>query len=56
LFRELSSKYEVAQVISFYNAKYKRDLKEDLKGELSKYWLNQIGTIISYKPNVIFIN
>ena len=55
VFNSLNSKIEVAQVNSFYNAKYKSVLKNDLQSELSKKWLNKIAQIISLKPDVVYI-
>jgi hypothetical protein len=55
VFNSINSKVEVAQVNSFYNAKYKSVLKNDLQSELSKKWLSKITQIISLKPDVIYI-
>lgn len=55
VFRFFKSKTGVAQLVSFYNAKYSRDLKEDLDGDLSEGYLSQIGSIVSRKPDVIYI-
>ena len=55
VFNSINSKIEVAQVNSFYNAKYKSVLKNDLQSELSKKWLNKIAQIISLKPDVVYI-
>lgn len=55
VFNSINSKVELAQVNSFYNAKYKSILKNDLQSELSKKWLNRIAQIISLKPDVVYI-
>jgi hypothetical protein len=55
VFNSLNSKIEVAQVNSFYNAKYKSVLKNELQSELNKRWLSKITQIISFKPDVIYI-
>jgi hypothetical protein len=55
VFNSINSKVEVAQLNSFYNAKYKSVLKNDLQSELSKNWLSKITQIISLKPDVIYI-
>jgi len=55
VFNSINSKIEVAQVNSFYNAKYKSILKNDLQSELNKRWLSKITQIISFKPDVIYI-
>ena len=49
------TKSGVAQLVSFYNAKYNRSLKEDLEGDLSRGYLQQIGSIVSSKPDAIFL-
>jgi len=54
VFRFFKSKTGVAQLVSFYNAKYSRDLKEDLIGDLGDGYLSQLGSIISLKPDVIY--
>lgn len=54
VFRFFKSKTGVAQLVSFYNAKYSRDLKEDLILDLDDGYLSQIGSIISLKPDVIY--
>jgi len=54
VFRFFKSKTGVAQLISFYNAKYGRDLKEDIIGDFGDGYLGQIGSIISRKPDVIY--
>lgn len=54
VFRFFKSKTGVAQLVSFYNAKYSRDLKEDLMGDLGDGYLGQLGSIISRKPDVIY--
>ncbi len=54
VFRFFKSKTGVAQLVSFYNAKYSRDLKQDLIGDLSDGYLGQLGSIISRKPDVIY--
>ena len=56
VFRFFKSKTGIAQLVSFYNAKYSSDLKEDLKGDLSDGYLGQLGSIISKKPDVIYTN
>ena len=55
VFRFFKSKTGIAQLVSFYNAKYSRDLKQDLMGDLSDSYLGQLGSIISRKPDVIYI-
>ena len=55
VFNSIKSKVEVAQVNSFYNAKYKSVLKNDLQSELNKKWLNKVTQLISLKPDVIYI-
>ncbi len=55
VFRNINSKSGVAQLVSFYNAKYNRSLKEDLEGDLSRGYLQQIGQIVSSKPDAIFL-
>ena len=55
VFNSINSKVEVAQVNSFYNAKYKSVLKNDLQSELNKKWLNKITQLISLKPDIIYI-
>ena len=55
VFRNINSKSGIAQVVSFYNAKYNRSLKEDLEGDLSRGYLQQIGSIVSSKPDAIFL-
>ena len=56
VFSTINSKVGVAQVSSFYNAKYGRDLKNDLEGELNKNYLTRLGSIIASKPDVIYLN
>lgn len=56
VFTTINSKVGVAQVSSFYNAKYGKDLKNDLEGELSKNYLSRLGQIIASKPDVIYLN
>ena len=55
VFRNINSKSGVAQLVSFYNAKYNRSLKQDLEGDLSRGYLQQIGSIVSSKPDAIFL-
>ena len=55
VFRNINSKSGIAQVVSFYNAKYNRSLKEDLEGDLSRGYLQQIGSIVSSEPDAIFL-
>jgi len=55
VFRNFNSKSGIAQLVSFYNAKYNRSLKEDLEGDLSSGYLQQIGSIVSSKPDAIFL-
>ena len=55
VFRSFNSKSGLAQLVSFYNAKYNRSLKEDLEGDLSNGYLQQIGSIVSSKPDAIFL-
>lgn len=55
VFRNINSKSGIAQLVNFYNAKYNRSLKEDLEGDLSSGYLQQIGSIISSKPDAIFL-
>ena len=54
VFTFFKSKTGVAQLVSYYNSKYSRDLKEDLKGDLSDSYLSQLGSIVSKKPDVIY--
>ena len=54
VFRFFKSKTGVAQLVTFYNAKYSSDLKQDLIGDLSDGYLSQLGSIISRKPDVIY--
>lgn len=55
VFINFNSKIGLAQLVNFYNAKYNRSLKADLESEFRKSTLQQIGTIVSAKPDVIFI-
>ena len=54
VFSFFKSKTGVAQLVSFYNAKYGRSLKEDLILDLGDGYLSKIGSIISLKPDVIY--
>ena len=55
VFRFFNSKVGIAQLVSFYNAKYSTDLKLDLQDELNDFWISKIGSIVSQKPDVIYI-
>lgn len=55
IFEGLNSKVGVAEINSFYQAKFGNSLKSDLESELTASELAKLSTIISLKPNVIYL-
>jgi len=55
VFEFFNSKVGVNQLVTFYNAKYDKSIKQELKRLFSDSEEARVSIIISRKPNVIFI-